>query len=182
MNSTRSAWPAFISARRIVRGLGRRLGVEMAADADDGDASHFSRTYMACLGTPAVLLGPVADSPTRDRTVGLSHRPPSEPDKHITPAVKVGIEPHEDGHLNVLIVLIDLDVVETVYDPLKELDTERLIIRSDVDPVPWHGPWVRARRVWNRRISSRRVAKNDFLLALGYSSHTPIMTTRPCKR
>jgi hypothetical protein len=83
-----------------------------------------------------LLLGAVADSPTRDRTVGLGHRPRSEPHKHISPAANVGIEPHEDGHLNALIVLVDLDVVETIYDPFKELDTERLIIRSDIDPVP----------------------------------------------
>jgi hypothetical protein len=45
-------------------------------------------------------------------------------------------------------------VVETMYDALKELDTERLIIGSDVDPIPRHGLWVAARRVWNRRIRS----------------------------
>ena len=71
----------------------------------------------------------------------------------------IGIEPHEDRHQNALIALVDLDVVESIRDAFKELDTKRLIIRSNVDPVPRHGPWVRARRVWNRRISTDRVAK-----------------------
>jgi hypothetical protein len=35
----------------------------------------------------------------------------------MSPAANVGIEPHEDGHLNALIVFVDLDVVETIYDP-----------------------------------------------------------------
>jgi hypothetical protein len=116
----------------------------------------------------SLLLGAVADTPTRDRTLGLGHRPRREPHKHISAAANVGVEPHEDGHLNALIVLVDLDVVETIYDPFKELDTERLIIRSDIDPVPWDGPWVRARRVRNRRISTDRVAKKGFLLPPGY--------------
>ena len=115
-----------------------------------------------------MLLGAVADAPTRDRTVGLGHRPRREPNNDMSPAANVAIEPHKDGHLNALVVLVDLDVVETIYDPFKELDTERLIIRSDIDPVPWHGPWVRARRVRNRRISTDRVAKKGFLLPPGY--------------
>jgi hypothetical protein len=32
--------------------------------------------------------------------------------------VKVGIDPNEDGHLNTLVVLVDLDVVETMHDTL----------------------------------------------------------------
>jgi hypothetical protein len=30
--------------------------------------------------------------------------------------MKVGIDPYEDGYLNVLVFLVDLDVVETMYD------------------------------------------------------------------
>lgn len=93
----------------------------------------------------------------------------------MSPVASVRVEPHEDGHPNTLIVLVDLDVVETIRDASKELDTECLIIRSDVDPVPWHGPWVRAGKVWNSRISTHRVAKKGFLLPLGYSSHTRIV-------
>jgi len=122
---------------------------------------------MTAGGVP-LLLGAVADRPTRDRTVGLGHRPRREPNKDMSPAANVGIGPHKDGHLNALVVLVDLDVVETIYDPFKELDTERLIIRSDIDPVPWDGPWVRARRVRNRRISTDRVAKKGVLLPPGY--------------
>jgi hypothetical protein len=55
--------------------------------------------------------------PATGRSV-LAIAPPGEPDKHIPPAVKVGIDPNEDGHLNVLVVLVDLDVVETMYDAL----------------------------------------------------------------
>jgi hypothetical protein len=56
-------------------------GDEMAPDADDGDAAHTTGTYIACLGAPPLLLGASADTPTRDRTVGLGHRPPGEPNK-----------------------------------------------------------------------------------------------------
>ena len=70
-------------------------------------------------------------------------------------------------------------MVETIYDTFQELDAERLIIRSDVDPVPWDGPWVGARKVWNRRIPANRVAKKGFLLSLGYSSHTLIIDQLP---
>jgi hypothetical protein len=52
------------------------------------DAGHATGTYIACLGAPPLLLAASADTPTRDWTVGLGHRPPGEPNKHITPAVK----------------------------------------------------------------------------------------------
>jgi hypothetical protein len=68
--------------------------------------------------------------------MGPDDRPSGEPDERNGPALKSGIEAYEDGHQNVVLVLVDLDVVETVYDPLKELDTERLIIRSAINPIP----------------------------------------------
>jgi len=80
--------------------------------------------------------GAVADTPTRHWSVGLDDRPSSEPDERVSPAVKSGIEAYEDCHQNVVVVLVDLDVVETVDDPLKELDTERLIVRCDINPIP----------------------------------------------
>jgi hypothetical protein len=98
----------------------------------------------------------------------------------MSPAANVGVEPHKDGLLNALVVLIDLDVVETIYDPFKELDTERLIVRSDIGPVPWHWPWVRARRVRNRRISTDRVAKKGLLLPwllVPHPNHQPLAAT-----
>ena len=124
-------------------------------------------------------LSAVTDAPTADRAAGLPLRPSSEPHKHVRATAEVGIEAQEDGHANVPVVLIDLDVVETVYDPVKELDSERLIIRLDIYPIPRDRPEVSTRRVRNRSTSSGRPPKKSFRLALGNSSHAPIIYQSP---
>lgn len=120
-------------------------------------------------------LSAVIDAPTADRAAGLRRRPSSEPHKHVGATAEVGIEAQEDGHAYVLVVLVDLDVVETVYDPVKELDSERLIIRLDIYPIPRDRPEVSARRVRNRRISTGRPPKKSLRLAPGNSTHAPII-------
>jgi hypothetical protein len=117
----------------------------------------------------------ITDAPTADRAAGLRLRPSSEPHRRVPATAEVGIEAQEDGHANVLVVLIDLDVVETIYDPVKELDSERLIIRLDIYPIPRGRPEVSARGVRNRRTSSGRPPKKSFRLALSNSSHAPII-------
>jgi hypothetical protein len=69
--------------------------------------------------------GAVADTPTRHWSVGLDARPSSERDERVSPAVKTGIEAYEDGHQNVVVVLVDLDVVETVDDSSRNFSSHR---------------------------------------------------------
>jgi hypothetical protein len=126
-----------------------------------------------------LTLSAVTDAPTADRAASLPLRPSSEPHRRIRATAEVGIEAQEDGHADVLIVLIDLDVVETVYDPVKELDSERLIIRLDIYPIPRSRPEVSAIRVRNRSTSLGRPPKKSFRLALGNSSHAPIIYQSP---
>jgi len=118
-------------------------------------------------------LSAVTDAPMADRAAGLPFRPSSDPHWRVRATEEVGIESQEDGHANVPVVLIDLDVVETVYDPVKELDSERLIIRLDIYPIPRDRPEVSTRRVRNRSTSSGRPQKKSFRLALSNSSHAP---------
>jgi hypothetical protein len=128
---------------------------------------------------PGLSLSAVTDAPAADRAAGLRLRPSSQPDRRIPATAEVGIEAQEDGYANLLVVLIDLDVVETIYDPVKELDSERLIIRLDIYPIPRDRPKVSARRVRNRRTSTGRPPKKSFRLALGNSSHSPIICQSP---
>src|SRR5215212_8878802 len=123
--------------------------------------------------TRGLSLSAVNDAPTADRAAGLRLRPSSEPHRRVRASAEVGIETQEHCHANVLVVLIDLDVVGTVYDPVKELDSERLIIRLDVYPIPRDRPEVSARRVRNRRTSTGRPPEKSFRLAFRNASHRP---------
>jgi hypothetical protein len=127
-------------------------------------------------------LSAVTDAPAADRAAGLRLRPSSQPHRRVPATADVEVEAQEDGHANVLVILIDLDVVETIYDPVKELDSERLIIRLDIYPIPRGRPEVSAIRVRNRRISTGRPPKKSFRLSLGNSSHAPSSTNRRCER
>ena len=124
-------------------------------------------------------LSAVTDAPTADRAAGLRLRPSSQPHRRVPATAEVGVEAQEDGHANVLVVLVDLDVVEAVYDPVKELDSERPIIRLDIYPIPPDRAEVSTRRVRNRSTSSGRPQKKSFRLALGNSSHAPIIYQSP---
>jgi hypothetical protein len=64
---------------------------------------------------------------------------------------------------------------------VKELDSERLIIRLDIYPIPRGRPEVSAIRVRNRRISTGRPPKQSFRLALGNSSHAPMIHQSPVR-
>jgi hypothetical protein len=101
------------------------------------DAGHAFGTYVSFQRAEIPLTSDaVADAPITDRARSLGRRPPCETDKRIGAAPSVRVEPDEDGYPNVPIILLDLDVMETTNDSLKELDCEGVIIRRDVDPIP----------------------------------------------
>jgi hypothetical protein len=66
------------------------------------------------------------------------------------------VQPQEHGDSDLFVVLVDLDVVKSVDDPVDELDSERLIVGIDVDPVPANQAWVSARRVRDGWVAAER--------------------------
>jgi hypothetical protein len=66
------------------------------------------------------------------------------------------VQPQEHGDPDFFVVLVDLDVVEAVHDAVDELDSQRLIVDRDVDPVPSNQAWVSARRVRDGRVAAER--------------------------
>ena len=71
-------------------------------------------------------------------------------------ASEVMVQPQEHGDPDLFVVLVDLDVVKSVDDPVDELDSERLIVGLDVDPVPANQAWVSARRVLDDWVPAER--------------------------
>jgi hypothetical protein len=169
-----------LERNRHLRSVGRAACVR--TNTPGATPSNRGKGFLSVDAEPGLSLSAVTDAPAADRAAGLRLRPSSQPHRRVPATADVGVEAQEDGHANVLVVLIDLDVVETIYDPVKELDSERLIIRLDIYPIPRGRPEVSAIRVRNRRISTGRPPKKSFRLALGNSSHAPSSTNGRCER
>src|SRR5919198_6044715 len=102
--------------------------------------------------TPSVRS--VVDISPNDRLIGRASRPRTVADERICSTSKVMVQPKEHGDPDLLIVLVDLDVVKTIDDPVDELDPERPVVRRNVDPIPADGAGVSTRRVRNGRIAA----------------------------
>jgi hypothetical protein len=66
------------------------------------------------------------------------------------------VHSEEHGDPDLFIVLVDLDVVKSVDDPVDELDSERLVVRRDIDPIPSNEAGILARRVRKGWVAAER--------------------------
>jgi hypothetical protein len=70
--------------------------------------------------------------------------------------------------------------MESVYDALKELNAQCLIVRSAVDPVPWNWARVPPRWIGSCGISTGCALEKRVGLIPGDSAHTPVIGRLAC--
>ena len=129
------------------------------------------------------MLFRAVDDPTGPNRVACPHRCPGrEPHSRDCPTAEVGINPKKHGYADLVLAFPNLDVVESVYDALNELDPQGLIVATDVDPVPGNRSRVPHRWVGDRRMFAERLRQKRVGLILRDSAHTQSSTNRLAER